>query len=456
VILGSLIVDESLYNDISDMIHPSMFSAQNEILAKCFFELIQTGEKLRKVKVARWLIENNKPNECLNIFDGLMSNYSEDDFLGSCLSLRKNFEVKQRVLSANAFLINAQNEKLDSSLAIDYYNKDILLMNDILESTKNAISYTQQVDNTFSDIEKRMTGVKTVGIQTGIKGIDEFYGGFDFGSLVIIAAASGIGKTTLALQVILNTIERGTPAKIFSLEMSYKGLIEKLTSMKVGINAHRIHLGNLNNEEVRQVSKAMEELKQLPLSIFNTAKSQDKSISTISNEITVSNKRDGTRLFCIDYLGLVKSNGTKFGKDAEYEEIANELKTLANSLDVTIILLAQFNRSSQQTRQRPKLTDIKYGSETAADIIISPYIDMTEDDLLQAREAGIVKTDLCFTKHRMTGVLKDFAVNFITDSNKYEEFESDLWGVEKSSNLVYPPQFEPIKRDSFNEEEPMF
>jgi hypothetical protein len=55
----------------------------------------------------------------------------------------------------------------------------------------------------------------------------------------------------------------------------------------------------------------------------------------------------------------------------------------------------------------------------------------------------------------MTGILKDFPVNFIVDSNRYEEYESDLFGAEKGSN-AYPVQFERIERDSFNEEEPMF
>jgi replicative DNA helicase len=421
-ILGSLIINEKLYRDVSDMITPEMFTDIRSTLAKAFFNLLQGGEPLRKIKVMRWLSDNNYPSDTSNFFDGLITEYSEDDFLESCVKLRKLYELKKNIIAANNFILNAQNASLDPSIVLDFFKKEVQYINDVMDSTTEILSFEQQIDNTFQDVEDRMKGEKVVGIPTGFEAYDELYGGWDLGNLIIIAAAPGNGKTTLALQYTLAALESGFTCKVFSLEMSYKGLIEKLASMKIGINSNDIHLGKLNSDQVEKVFvTAKNELKKLPLSIWESKKSKDRSIIEIEREIRIAVKRDGAKFFFIDYLGLIKTGEKTFGKDTEYEEIANHLKTIAKGLDIVIILLAQFSRHSQALRQRPKVQDIKYGAEQATDVVISPYTDMDTDQILEAKKTGYFDVDICVIRHRLSGILRDFPMVFDVKSNKYIE-----------------------------------
>ena len=59
----------------------------------------------------------------------------------------------------------------------------------------------------------------TMWIKFGIKFLDEVIGGLFKGELTTIAARSGVGKTALALQIMLNCMEQGKKVLFISREI---------------------------------------------------------------------------------------------------------------------------------------------------------------------------------------------------------------------------------------------
>jgi replicative DNA helicase len=78
-----------------------------------------------------------------------------------------------------------------------------------------------------------INGVKPDSTLTGFKDFDE-RGGFKPGNLIIIAADSSQGKTSLADTIALNVVKSGTPIAFYSLEMTAVQLNDTSSSYRIG------------------------------------------------------------------------------------------------------------------------------------------------------------------------------------------------------------------------------
>jgi len=69
---------------------------------------------------------------------------------------------------------------------------------------------------------------------------------------------------------------------------------------------------------------------------------------------------EGLGLIIIDYLQLMRSDGTSDNRVEQIGQISRGLKTLARELDVPVIALSQLNRGvEQRTDKRPVLSDLR-------------------------------------------------------------------------------------------------
>ncbi|NTW97315.1 MAG: AAA family ATPase, partial [Oscillochloris sp.] len=94
------------------------------------------------------------------------------------------------------------------------------------------------------------------GHPTGLADLDRLTGGFYDSDLVILAARPGMGKTALASQMALHTAMAGGRTLFFSLEMPRKQLVQRMLSMRSGVNLQRIRDHQMNEAQILSVVDA--------------------------------------------------------------------------------------------------------------------------------------------------------------------------------------------------------
>ena len=79
----------------------------------------------------------------------------------------------------------------------------------------------ETIDATLDRSVEIQDGTAPKGLMTGFYDLDEITSGLQPGQMVIVAARPGVGKSTLAVDIMRHlSIHEGIPTAIFSLEMS--------------------------------------------------------------------------------------------------------------------------------------------------------------------------------------------------------------------------------------------
>jgi replicative DNA helicase len=203
------------------------------------------------------------------------------------------------------------------------------------------------------------------GIHTGYAYFDKLTGGLQPSDLVIIAAESSQGKTSLALNITDNILDRGKAVVFISLEMSKTQLMLRMISSRANIARNEL-TSYLNT--VHQVGSQYQDLK------FYIADVTNSNASHILGLIRSAAIRFNVNVAVIDYVQLVTDKSHN-SREQEIGQIARSLKNLAKELNITIMALSQLSRPKMSNNHEPSMSRLRDSGqiEEAADIVWFVY-----------------------------------------------------------------------------------
>ena len=85
----------------------------------------------------------------------------------------------------------------------------------------------------YTQVEEMFMAHQPVGLATGFTDLDRLLGGLQRSDLITLAARPGMGKTSLALEIVRQTASKGATIAFFSLEMAANQLAQRLVSAEV-------------------------------------------------------------------------------------------------------------------------------------------------------------------------------------------------------------------------------
>jgi len=225
---------------------------------------------------------------------------------------------------------------------------------------RNVVRVGDYLQQSGNQVEKEGTeGLDISGISSGFKPLDELTGGWHGSDLILIAGRSSMGKTSLAVSMMVNTsIKQGIPAAIFSLESSKKRILHRILSNICDIEVQKISNGDFNEEEEKRFSKGLKMLEDVPLFLDDTP---GLSVEEFIEKGKKMISEDGVKIIMIDYIQLMTIHGIPFSsRPEELALVIRALKSFAMEYDVPIIALSQISRDSQVPEgKRPQLSDLK-------------------------------------------------------------------------------------------------
>lgn len=222
---------------------------------------------------------------------------------------------------------------------------------------------------------------KDLGLKTGFHGIDERVSGLMPGQLIIIAARPGIGKTALALNIVINTLNIKIAKKetlpsvaFFSLEMLDQELGFRFISSVTNFDLKK----EIDDRAKERLLKQIEHVEDYPVFINDNGYS---TLIDIQAECRRIKSESGLGLVVIDYIQLINSHTKAQYREQQVAEISRGLKQLAKELQCPIIALSQLNRTVESRQdKKPTIADLRESGaiEQDADIIFLIHRDETD------------------------------------------------------------------------------
>jgi replicative DNA helicase len=224
-VLGSIMLDDSLYIQAAGELEPDDFSLdKHRRIFRRMGELQERGEKIDRITIANELMKFNELDAC----DGITYLVSLDDGLpqipnlDAYIRIVKDKAVLRRIVFASQHMMNRAllgEEEPDEILsgAEETLLKlgEARVKSGLLDPGRILRDYEGGI-NAFLDPSKRIKG-----ISTGFAKFDELTGGLHGGDLCIVAARPSMGKTALALNIAQHVaLKLKQTVAIFSLEMS--------------------------------------------------------------------------------------------------------------------------------------------------------------------------------------------------------------------------------------------
>jgi replicative DNA helicase len=238
-----------------------------------------------------------------------------------------------------------------------------------------------------ADLEDIQDG-KKVGLTYGFADLDALTSGMRPGNVTVVAAQSGVGKSTFALNAAVAAAKTGARVMFSSLEMSGTELMQKIAAAEGKIALHHLtHQGGLTAEGWETVRRLGPELFQtLPLRVYRP---DGASLGDIASAARACARDGGLEVLVVDYLQLVEVEQSRnITREQAVASVSRGLKNLSVQLDCHVIALSQLNDDGFMRESRAIKND--------ASIVIK--VERPDADEPESARAGEV--DLVIEKNR--------------------------------------------------------
>lgn len=210
-----------------------------------------------------------------------------------------------------------------SGLKISEFNNVDTLTDSFINYADNIDA--KKIDLGFPELDKQIRGLRTQ-------------------ELLTVTAPTGIGKSALALNFLMNFVRSNNELSVlFSLEMSEVGIAERLFQIEFDLFGLEVE-----NSFVKKDHSFIQKCRNLKESLNNLVIVNKRiDVYSIPDCIRVIEKikEKKVRLVCIDYIGLMKNKDFIQNEYFRITDNMTKLYSYAKELDIAVINLSQVSRS---------------------------------------------------------------------------------------------------------------
>ena len=378
-VLGSMLIDARCIPEVIDKLRPDDFYGQrNRELYETIYSMFNYSLTIDPLTVLDHMKQNGYDQDA-TVWDyllELMRITPTAANVGEYIAILKDKTLLRQVAEAAGDLTALIQQGTDTG-------------QDILETAEQRIYAIRQgraargltpISTVLIDVYDRLGELAASdspipGLSTGLRDLDRAISGLNKSDLILLAARPGMGKTSMALNILLNAGKRsGKNVAFFSLEMSREQLALRLISSECFVDNKKLVTGKLSEQDWESVAAAADSLNRSTILI------DDDSSVTVADINAKCRRVDNLGLVIIDYLQLMQSAGGKSRGNENRQQIVSDisrsLKIMAKELNVPVLCLSQLSRANESRQdKRPMLSDLRESGaiEQDADIVLFLY-----------------------------------------------------------------------------------
>jgi len=438
-IIGSLLIDPDAIFKVAVSLKPEdFFSETNRVIYQACLALYQRpNEVINQITVAHELMRQDKLEQIggAAFLSHLISNVPTSLHVEYYAQIVSDTAVMRRLITA-ARQIEALGYEASPDVAASLNDAEDILFKVRSRQGLQGLVPIREVLGQYFEGSVPPTTLRTGEIPhilTGFAALDDSLGGLQRTDLIVLAAKTSLGKTSLALNIARNaSINQKACIALFSLEMSRDAVVQRLLASESGVDSSKVRLWHFSEKDEIKIMEASGILSEAPIYVDDSPVLRVVDIRSKARRLHFER---GIDLIIIDYLQLIQGDGKNETRVQEISNITRALKTLARELNVPILALSQLSRAVEARPSHiPQLSDLRESGsiEQDADVVIFIHredLNCSSEDWSRLHDIenepyprGIA--DIIIAKHRH-GPLKKIKLLFLENITKFNNVQAE-------------------------------
>ncbi len=387
-LLGSLIADPTMYYSVSGLITDQSFYA--------------TKHQLIFATIAK-LVRDETPIDLLSLSEHLTGriNRSELVAITSSMPTGANAEYYAQVVAEKATRRRVINVLKQAESDVFNESTDI---HDVLATAQKGLDSSLPQKRTSSEIYPAILdtlerlidmpkgGVKNY-IPTGFGKLDRQVK-LTPGTLTLIAADPGVGKTSYLLSVARHVAKGGKRPLLFTLEMTREQILENIAAQELGLCHRDMINGELSAQDNDRLAAGLKKFSDLNIGVLDGR----WTVSKIRHQLITEMRMTGCNCLMVDALGDIENEGGIGNKSTHeiYNDNIQQLVRVAVELKIPVLLSHHLNKSEgkRSKNNRPTRQSLmQAGDKLSHNVILlyREYLETNDQALKDKVDVIIVK-----------------------------------------------------------------
>ena len=402
-VLGSMLIEREAISRVSEILRPEDFYREaHRLICSAILQLFNKNEAVDLITLTELLRREDKLEAAggISYVTSLANSMPTAANVSYHAKIVEEKALLRQLITAATHIAGMGYEANDEVESILDQSEKIILEVANRKVTGEFAPIKNIILDAFSKIEQLYASRGGItGLSSGFKDLDRLTAGLQPSDLILIAARPSMGKTAFVLNIAQHVaVKEKKAVAVFSLEMSKEQLVQRMLCCEAPIDAQRLRIGELQDNDWKNLVRAAERLSAAPIFIDDTP---GITVAEMRAKARRLKAEHDLKLVVIDYLQLMSGGGSNKGENRQQEisEISRSLKSLARELNVPVIALSQLSRSVESRQsKKPMLSDLRESGslEQDADIVAFLY---REDYYNPETELKNI-TEVIIAKHR--------------------------------------------------------
>lgn len=203
----------------------------------------------------------------------------------------------------------------------------------------DSVQFGEKIDSIWDEICNDRNDDGTFGIPNLISSLDQYYT-FGKGEMVLVAGATGKGKSSFFLAQAMHTLKHGVPCVIIDTELSDKTYLSRVLANLSGVPVKIIRNGKYTNEQEEKIKSSIEYIKKCTGFVHEYCPVFSKlQVDQICRKWY---NKDKLGFLVYDYIKPSGKMASEISQDMGI--LADYLKSIAGNLNIPVLAGLQLNR----------------------------------------------------------------------------------------------------------------
>ncbi len=295
------------------------------------------------------------------------------EYAESYFQVIQNYASVRHAATVSADLDLAIASGAEPTELVSIMRKGELLLLDTIQAGIQASS-----TDYMKDVTEYLTNPKTDDVMlTGLHALDR-HGGYPARIFHLIAARYGVGKTPMALRIVLhNAVENNIPVAFWSGENSVPSLLLALISMMTEIPLRGLMLRekDYDDSEKEQIREAQQKLMDAPIHWLPWGR---KSVYQLKSEFQKLYEKHGFKIGVIDQFSHIIPDKDIRDRNQQFDILSDELFSWNETMPAWWLCLAQLK--TKYVDDKPRMADVMWATRLEQNCDCGWVIDRPTSD----------------------------------------------------------------------------